>query len=75
MLQDAIAEEQELLGELPRPGNPLAEEERKAEWLSLPMRARVAVRRLHRNMRHLPKSAIIQTLGISSYARIAEVNS
>ena len=43
--------EAELLEELPLPGNPVAERERKAKWLELPRRARIAIRRLHRNMR------------------------
>ena len=54
----------ELLEEMPIPGNPKQEQERKAKWLALPRRARIAIRRLHRNMRHLPKAAIIQILRI-----------
>ena len=55
--EEEIDREAELLEELPLPGNPKQERERKAKWLALPRRARIAIRRLHRNMRHLPKAA------------------
>ena len=31
-------------------------------WLRLPRRARVAIRRLHRNLRHVPRQALVQML-------------
>ena len=42
------------------PGHPESEKERLASWLRLPRRARAAIRRLHRNLRHLPKEALVQ---------------
>ena len=36
-----------------------------ASWLRLPRRARVAIRRLHRNLRHLPKEALVQMLRVA----------
>eukprot|EP00973_Karenia_brevis_P064925 9016630-Karenia_brevis.AAC.1 len=51
-----------MLDQLPLPGNPVSEQERKARWMALPRRAKVEIRRLHRNFRHLPKSALVQML-------------
>ena len=62
---DAPAEadrEADLLEQMPLPGHPESEKERLASWLRLPRRARVAMRRLHRNLRHLPKEALVQML-------------
>ena len=39
----------ELLEEVPLPGHPKSELDRKRSWLQLPRRARIAIRRLHRN--------------------------
>ena len=61
--EDALEEadrEADLLEQMPLPGHPESEKERLASWLRLPRRARVAVRRLHRNLRHLPKEALVQ---------------
>ena len=46
--------EADLLEQMPLPGQPEAEKERLASWLRLNRRARVAIRRLHRNLRQLP---------------------
>ena len=54
-----------MLDELPLPGYPKTEQERRSKWLALPRRARVAIRRLHRNFRHLPKTALVQMLRAS----------
>ena len=54
--------EADLLEQMPPPGHPESEKERLASWLRLPLRARVAIRRLHRNLRHLPKEALVQML-------------
>ena len=45
---------------MPLPGHRESEKERLASWLRLPRRGRVAIRRLHRNLRHLPKEALVQ---------------
>ena len=62
---EAIDEEQDMLDKLPLPGDPTSERKRKETWLALPRRARIAIRRLHRNFRHLPKQALIQMLRAS----------
>ena len=51
-----------LLEQIPPPGHPEFEKERLASWLRLPRRARVAIRRLHRTVRHLQKEALVQIL-------------
>ena len=60
--KDVFDDEQDLLEKIPLPGNPTAEQERKKIWLSLPRRARITIRRLHRNFKHLPKNALAQML-------------
>ena len=45
------------------------EEERLASWFRLLRRARVAIRRLHRNLRHLPKDALVQMLRAAQAAQ------
>ena len=64
VLQDEneVDREQELLEAMPLPGNPVREHERKTKWLALPRRARIAIRRLHRNFKHLPRNALVQML-------------
>ena len=59
---DAYDDEQDLLEKIPLPGNPQSEQQRKKLWLSLPRRARITIRRLHRNFKHLPKNALVQML-------------
>ena len=62
---DALEEadrEADLLEQMPPPGHREPEKERLASWLRLPRGARVAIRRLHRNLRHLPKEALLQML-------------
>ena len=54
---DALEEadrEAYLLEHFPLPGHPEAQKESLASWLCLPRRARVTVKRQHRNLRHLP---------------------
>ena len=59
---DAVDLEKEMLEELPLPGNPKSERDRKRTWLQLPRRVRIAIRRLHRNFRHMPKPALVAML-------------
>ena len=54
--------EADLLEQMHLPGHPESEKEHLASWFRLPRRARVAIRRLHRNLRHLPKEALVQML-------------
>ena len=49
-----------LLEQMPPPSHPESEKERLASWLRLLRRARVAIRRLHRNLRHPPREALVQ---------------
>ena len=59
---DDADQEAHLLEQIPLPGHPESEKERLASWLRLPRRARVAIRRLHRNLRHLPREALVRVL-------------
>ena len=59
-----------MLEAMPLPGNPQGEVERKAKWRLLPRSARMALRRLHRNSKHLPKNAMIQMLRASRAPKI-----
>ena len=59
---DEADREADLLEQVPLPCHPESEKERPASWLRLPRRARVAIRRLHRNLRHLPREALVQML-------------
>ena len=54
-----------MLDEMPLPGAPKNEAERRAQWRRLPQRTRVAVRRLHRQFGHLPPSTLVSLLRAS----------
>ena len=62
---EAFDDEQDLLDKIPLPGNPVSEQQMKQKWLSLPRRGRIAVRRLHRKFRQLPKNAFVQLLRVA----------
>ena len=47
--------EADLLDAMPLPGYPKSEQERRTKLLALPRRARIAMRLLQRNSRHLPR--------------------
>ena len=49
---DDVDAEQDMLDSLPLPASTKSEAERKKAWLGVPRRARVAIRRLHRNFKH-----------------------
>jgi hypothetical protein len=59
---DKVDEEADLLEQMPLPGNPKTAQERRAKWLKISRRARIVIHRLHRNLRHLPKQALIDML-------------
>ena len=61
-MQQLHTAEAELLDAMPLPGMPQSEAERRAAWLKLPIRARRVIRRLHRNLRHLPKASLVAML-------------
>ena len=56
-IEDAGAE-QDMLDNLPLPAATKDEAARKKAWMALPRRARVAIRRLHRNFKHMPKTTL-----------------
>ena len=62
MLWEEANREADLREQIPLLGHPESEKERLASLLGLPRAARVAIRRLHRNLRHLPKEALTQML-------------
>ena len=55
-------EEQNLLDEMPLPGMPQDEAERRRLWAGIPRRARAAIRRMHRMIGHKPKAVLLQIL-------------
>lgn len=67
---DLLDDKQDLLEKLPLPGNPISEQTRKKLWLSLLRRARIVIRRLHRNFRHLPKNALVQMLRAAKVPKV-----
>ena len=52
---DEVDREADLLEQIPLLGHPESHKERQASWLRLPRHARVAIKRLHRKLRHLPE--------------------
>ena len=54
--------EQQLLDEMPLPGFPVQEVERRAKWAAIPRRARAAIRRLHHMLGHKPREVMIQIM-------------
>ena len=67
---DAVEEadgEADLLEQMPLPGHPETEKERRASWLRLPRRPLFAIRRLHRNLRHLLEEALVQMVRAAQY--------
>ena len=58
----AIEREERVLDEMPLPGMPKDEKERRTAWLRLPIRARAAIRRLHRRFGHMPTNSLVQLL-------------
>ena len=47
---------------MPLPGTSLSEGERKKRWLKLPRNARIAIRRMHNEWGHRPKSVLKEIL-------------
>ena len=64
-IEEALIREEEMLEELPLPGQPRDEVERKRKWLKLPRRARAAIRKMHREWGHASKSVLKNILKIA----------
>ena len=60
--EDDVDREAEMMESIPLPGNPQTERQWKTKLLALPRRAQIAIRRLHRNFRHMPNNALVQVL-------------
>ena len=54
--------EDEILEEMPLPGYPKGERERREKWLTIPRRTRIAIRRMHDAFGHPVKSVLINLL-------------
>ena len=54
-----------MLEGLPLPGVPLVEAERRKQWLKIPPRTRAAIRKLHNQFGHAPRSVLKQLLRAS----------
>ena len=63
--EDALAADAELLEEMPLPGVPVTEQERRRKWLSIPRAARIAIRRLHQEFGHVSRSVLVELLKAS----------
>ncbi len=61
-LDAQLEKEMELLDGLPWPGKPADDAERHKAWMSLPRKARAAVRRLHHMLGHKPREVILHVL-------------
>ena len=55
---DLQAREQDLLDSVPLPGVPVRESERRKKWLKIHRKARAAIRKMHRDWGHLPRSVL-----------------
>ena len=53
-VEEVDMKEREMLEEIPLPGTPQSESDRKARWLKLPRNARVAIRKLHHEFGYKP---------------------
>jgi hypothetical protein len=54
--------EKDMLDGLPLPGCPKSEAERRAAWLKLPQRTRIAIRKMHRQFGHAAPTVLTQLL-------------
>ena len=58
-VEEMLLKEEEILEQIPMPGVPGHEETRRKVWLDLPRRARVAIRKMHQEWGHMPKTVMI----------------
>ena len=68
-LERLVQEEEDLLEGLPIPGVPADEKQRRSEWLKLPRKARVAIRRMHTEFGHCPRTVLEQILRASKSSK------
>ena len=61
-LSKAIDREKDLLDAMPLPGSPVDEAERRRAWITLPLRVRTAIRRMHRQFGHTSSTVLVQIL-------------
>ena len=57
-----LADEEEMVDELPLPGVTSDERDRKTAWLKLPRAARAAIRRMHMQFGHVKEAPFMETL-------------
>ena len=58
-LEQILEEENDFLSQIPLPGVPKDERERRLQWSKVPRRIRAAVRRLHKQFGHVPRSVLV----------------
>ena len=65
-----------MLEELPLPGASLDDKERRKKWLKIPQKARLAIRKMHKEWGHMPGSVLKNILKVAkadeSYIKAAE---
>ena len=57
--------EADMLEQIPMPGASADERERRRKWLTLPRKARIAIRKLHNELGHVPQSVLVKILRAS----------
>eukprot|EP00971_Amphidinium_carterae_P352490 6492618-Amphidinium_carterae.1 len=62
IITEQAEQEAEVLENLPMPGHPQEESERRRKWLSLPRTVRAAIRRLHRMLGYKPSAVLVRIL-------------
>ena len=64
-MEGIFEQEEEMLESIPLPNMPKDEKERREAWLKLPRKARLAVRKLHRQFGHCPPRTLVEILRAS----------
>eukprot|EP00959_Pyramimonas_sp_CCMP1952_P082695 1728072-Pyramimonas_sp.AAC.1 len=64
-LRNACERKNNILDQTKLPGEPKHEGKWRTAWLQIPLRTRVAIRRLHRQFGHVPNRFLVQLLRIS----------
>ena len=58
-VEEMLQKEEDILEQIPMPGVPGDEKARRKVWLEIPRRARVAIRKMHQEWGHMPKTVMI----------------